>query len=133
MASRFDLDALRAGGGVALVFAVPFAVAARWVADRGDGNDGLAVLLSVGALAGFVVGSGVAAWRQRRGAPLSHGVVTAVATYAAAQAVFITVRLLMGHDVRWMAALFTLTTTSVAGLFGGYLGQTLQRRGISPR
>lgn len=130
--SRFDLDALRAGGAVALVFAIPFAVAARVVAESGDGNDGAAVALSLGALCGFVLGGGVAAWRQRLQAPLSHGVVAAVATYVAAQVVFIAVRLVMGDDVRWMAALFTLTTTSVAGLAGGYLGQALLRRGVAP-
>ena len=48
---------------------------------------------SIGATLGFLVGAGCAAWVQRVGFPLSHGLVTAGGTYAAAQAVFITVRL----------------------------------------
>ena len=31
--SRWDIDALKAGAGVSLVFAVPFAFASRWAAD----------------------------------------------------------------------------------------------------
>ena len=33
---RWDWDAIRAGAGVALVFAVPFSIAARWAADSDD-------------------------------------------------------------------------------------------------
>lgn len=129
--TRFDLPALRAGGSVALVFAVPFSLAARWAADSRD-DSGLAVLLSLGAVAGFVLGAGVAAWVQQRGLPLSHGIVTAGATYCAAQAVFVVVRLVAGNDVHWFAVLFNLSIAIGAGLIGGYLGQALQRRGVTP-
>lgn len=128
---RFDRAALRAGASVALVFAVPFSVAARWVADRRDGS-GLAVLLSLGAVVGFVLGAGVAAWVQQRGLPLSHGLVTAGGTYCIAQAVFVVIRIVRGDDVHWFAVSFNLSIALGAGLLGGYLGQTLQRRGITP-
>ena len=85
---RWDWDAIRAGGGVALVFAVPFSIAARWAADRDDPGS-LAVWLSLGAVLGFVLGAGCAAWVQRTGTPLTHGIVTAVGTYVVAQAVFV--------------------------------------------
>jgi uncharacterized membrane protein YfcA len=131
MKIRWDWDAIRAGAGVALVFAVPFSIAARVVADR-DGAGSLPVWLSLGAVLGFVVGAGCAAWVQRTGTPLAHGIVTAVGTYVVAQAVFATVRALRGDDVRWFALVFNLTIVLFAGLIGGLLGGRLQARGFQP-
>lgn len=128
---RWDNAALRDGAGVCLVFAVPFSLAARWAADSKD-DPGLAVWFSLGALVGFVLGAGVAAWTQQRGLPLAHGMVTAIGTYAIAQAVFIAVRALQGREIHWYAALFNLTPVLAAGMVGGFLGQTLQRRGVLP-
>lgn len=127
---RWDLDALRAGGMVALVFAVPFSIAATWAADRDD--SGLALWLSLGAVLGFVLGAGCAAWVQRRDLPLSHGIATAVGTYAIAQAAFIVVKLLRGSDVNWFAALFNLSVMAGAGLVGGLLGGRLRSKGFRP-
>ena len=76
--TRWDLDALRAGGLVALVFAVPLSIGATWAADRDDGV--LALWLSVGAVMGFVLGAGCAAWVQRCELPLTHGLATAIGT-----------------------------------------------------
>ena len=131
MIPRWDWDAIRAGGAVALVFAVPFSIAARWAADSRD-DPGLAVWLTIGAVIGFVLGAGCAAWVQRVGTPLSHGLVTAVGTYLLAQAVFVVVRLLRGLDVRWFAIVFNLTVVLAAGLVGGLLGQKLRSRGVLP-
>lgn len=116
---------------VCLVFAIPFSLAARWAADSKD-DSALAILLTLGALAGFVIGSGVAAWVQRTGFPLVHGLVTASSTYLVAQAVFIAVRLLTGREVRWYAALFNVTPVLFAGVMGGFLGIVLQRNGVGP-
>lgn len=126
-----DWNALRAGGSVALVFAIPFSIAARIVAE-GDGSEGIASLLSLAALVGFVLGAGVAAWAQQLQLPLKHGIICALGTYVAAQTVFIIIRALRGNEVRWLAALFNLTAVAVAGLLGGALGGALQRRGILP-
>lgn len=126
---RWDLEALRAGGLVALVFAVPFSIGARWAADSRD-DSALATWLSLGAVVGFVLGSGCAAWVQRRRLPLSHGLVTALATYVAAQAVFIVGRLVRGSDVNWFAALFNLSVVAGAGLLGGWLGGRVRARGF---
>ena len=127
----WDWEAIRAGGLVALVFAVPFSIAARWAADSRDDST-LAVWLNIGAVLGFVVGAGCAAWVQRTDTPLSHGLVTAAGTYLAAQAVFVVLRLVRGLDVRWFAVMFNLTVALAAGLIGGLLGQHLQNRGIEP-
>ncbi|MEO6653240.1 MAG: hypothetical protein ABIP17_11340 [Ilumatobacteraceae bacterium] len=127
---RWDYEALRAGALVALVFAVPLSVAASWAAGRDD--TALAVWLTIGAVAGFVLGAGCAAWVQRLDLPLTHGLATAIGTYTAAQIVFITVRMLRGGEVRWFAALFNLSVVAGAGLIGGFLGQKLRDRGFRP-
>ncbi len=127
---RWDVDALRAGGLVALVFAVPLSVAASWAAGRDD--TALAIWLTVGAVLGFVLGSGCAAWVQRRDLPLTHALATAIGTYVLAQTVFIAVRVLRGGEVRWFAALFNLSVVAGAGLVGGFLGQRLRDRGFRP-
>jgi hypothetical protein len=128
---RWDTTALKAGGAVALVFAVPFSLAARWAADSRD-DSGLALLLSLGAVLGFVLGAGCAAWVQRLGLPLSHALVTAIGTYVLAQAVFIAIRLLRGDEVNWFAFFFNLTVVSGAGLVGGWLGKRLRAKGFVP-
>ena len=130
MSERWDIPAIRAGALVSLVFAVPFSIGARVAAD-GD-HSGLAVGLVLGALAGFVLGAGCAAWIQRRGTPLSHGMVTAGGTYLAAQAVFVVIRLIRSDDVSWFALLFNLSFVLVAGVVGGVLGQRLQASGCVP-
>ena len=125
---RWDRAAIQAGAGVCITCAVPLQVIAALL-----GNDsGLATLLRVGALFGFLLGAGVAAWVQQRGLPLSHGLVTALATFAAVQAGFILVRALTGNDLRLGAAIANLAPVLGVGLFGGFLGQRLQRQGIQP-
>jgi hypothetical protein len=129
--SNLDWYALRAGGSVSLVFAIPFSIAARIVADRHNGS-GAASLLSLAALVGFVLGAGVASWAQRLQLPLKHGLICAIGTYVIAQAVFITIRAIRGSDIRWLAAIFNLTAVAVAGLVGGALGGIMHRRGFYP-
>ncbi len=128
---RWDVPAIKAGGMVCLVFAVPFSIGSRWAADGDDST--LATFLVIGAVLGFVLGAGCAAWVQRVGLPLSHGIVTAVGTYLAAQTVFVLIRLARGSDVRWFALLFNLSVTVLAGLVGGIIGERLRAKGFRPR
>lgn len=128
---RWDLDALRAGASVALVFAVPFSIAARWASESRD-DSALAFWLSIGAVIGFVLGAGCAAWVQRLELPLTHALVTAIGTYTIAQTLFITIRLLRGSDVNWFAALFNLSVVAGAGVVGGSLGRKLRAKGFRP-
>ena len=130
--TRFDRTALMQGAVTSLLFGVPFSVAARLVADRTD-SSGLASLLSLAALAGFFVGAGVAAWIQRTGLPLLHGIACAGVTYSAAQAVFIVVKLWRGGEVSWLGVLFNLSAVLFVGTVGGVFGSGLQRRGVVPR
>jgi hypothetical protein len=124
---RWDWPAVRAGAVVCLVFAVPITIVASLV-----DSSGLSALFFFGALFGFVVGSGCAAWVQRAGAPLSHALVTAAGTYLAAQAVFVALRLVTDGDVSWFRIVFTLNLVLAAGLVGGFLGNRLQAKGIEP-
>ncbi len=116
-----DRQALLQGGLVSLFFAVPFSIAAQWITAL--------VLL---AMVGFVVGAGVAAWVQRTGYPLLHGIVCAGLTYAVTQAVFVTVKLARGGDVNWFGVIVNFSVTLLAGVIGGGLGNALQKRGITP-
>jgi hypothetical protein len=129
---RWDWTAIRAGGSVALVFAVPLSIAARIVADNADDGSGVATLLALGALVGFFIGAGVAAWYQQRGAPLSHGVVTATGTFVVAQAVLLVVKLVRGGDVNWLGIMFNLTMTAVVGVLGGVAANAMIRQGARP-
>jgi uncharacterized membrane protein YfcA len=131
VSGRYDWAAIRSGASVCLVLAVPFSLLARWAADSRD-DDVLAIVMTLCALAGFVIGSGVAAWVQRVGLPLAHAIVTASLTYLGAQALFIALRLVTGREVRSFAALFNVTPVLLAGVVGGMLGLVLQRRGIVP-
>jgi peptidoglycan/LPS O-acetylase OafA/YrhL len=127
--SRFDLDAIRAGIGVCLILAVPLTLVAGFV----DSDDsGLNALFFFGAMFGFVLGAGCAAWLQQRRTPLSHAIVTAIVAYLGAQVVFVSIRLLRGDSVNWFGVFFTLSLVMLAGLIGGLLGSSLQARGIVP-
>ncbi len=135
LSERWDLDAMRAGGSVALVFAVPLSVAARILAgdETPEGTKAtLVVLLSLGAAVGFLLGSGVAAWHQQRGTPLSHGIMTAAVTYIVPQAVLIVIKLARGGDVRWTGVIFNLTLVISMGVLGGSLGSSMRKRGARP-
>lgn len=124
---RWDWLAIRAGGGVALVFAVPITIVGSIVDDPA-----LNAVFFFGALFGFILGSGSTAWVQRVGTPYTHALLTAGGSYLLAQAVFVAIRLLTGGEVRWFAVVFTLSFVLLAGLIGGMFGSRLQARGYHP-
>ncbi|NQY56819.1 MAG: hypothetical protein HRT86_10130 [Ilumatobacteraceae bacterium] len=126
---RWDPPAIRAGAIISLVLAVPLTVIAA-IVDSDEA--GVQAAFFFAAFGGFVIGAGCAAWIQRCGTPLSHGLLTATGTYAAAQAVFIVIQLIAGGDVNWFGVFFTLTLVLGAGLVGGFLGSRLQSKGIRP-
>jgi len=133
---RWDRSAIRAGGMVALVFAVPFSVAARLIAGDQTPEGGkatLVVLLPLCAAIGFLLGAGVAAWHQQRGTPLSHGIVTAAVSYIVPQAVLIVIKIARGGEVRWTGVIFNLTIMITMGVLGGLLGSSMRKHGARPR
>jgi hypothetical protein len=126
---RWDLEAVRAGIGVCLLLAIPLTLIAAFV---GSDSAGLNAVFFFGAMFGFVLGGGCAAWVQRCGTPLSHGVITTIVAYLGAQSVFVTIRLLRGESVNWFGVFFTLSLVILAGVAGGILGSQLQARGLVP-
>ena len=130
--AKWDRDALKAGVSVTVVFAAPFLIAARIVSD-GTKNSSFSLPLILVAVLGFILGGGVAAWRQQCRAPLSHGIVTSAGTFVVVQGVFVIVNLIRGSDIRWFSIFFTLTVTVFAGMLGGLLGIRLQNSGFEPR
>jgi hypothetical protein len=126
--SRWDVAALRSGIGACVTFAVPLQV----LALVAGADSGWSLPLRLGALVGFFLGAGVAAWAQRRGLPLTHGLVTAIASFAVVQVGFIIGRAIAGSELRLFAAAVNLAPVVGVGLLGGYFGQALQRRGIVP-
>ena len=132
MSERFDAEALKQGASVTMLFAAPFQIAALVVRDHND-TSGWLLPLNLITLFGFFLGAGVAAWRQQRRTPLTHGIVTAAGTYIVVEGIFVIIKLVRGGDIRWLAAFFTLSTTVLAGTIGGLFGMTLQSRGIEPK
>lgn len=128
-----DREALRAGASVTLLFAVPPTLVARFVLDNKDDTSGWAPLLSLIAVLGFVLGSGVAAWRQQAQRPMAHAVLAGAGVFVAAQAVFLAVRIATSGDVRVMRILTSFSLALVASVIGGLLGNFLQKNGIRPR
>ena len=129
--NNLDWNALRAGGSVALVFAIPFSIAARIVAD-GDDSSGTAAFLSLAAVRRLRA-------RRRRG---RVDATTAAAAEARDHLRGRYVRdrpsgvhhrpRLRGDEIRWLAAIFNLTAVAVAGLIGGAIGGAMHRRGFFP-
>ena len=130
--ARWDGEAIREGASVAVLFAVPFTIIARLAFDDDD-KSGWASVLALASVLGFVLGAGVAAWRQRRGTPLSHGVVTAVGVFLVVQVLFAVIRVAGGNSLNVGKIIVSLSLTALAGLLGGLLGSFLQRQGMAPR
>jgi uncharacterized membrane protein YfcA len=130
-ATRWDPLAIRQGASVAAMFVVPCTLIARLAFDQ-DQSSGWAAVLALGSFLGFVLGAGVAAWRQQRDLPLTHALVTVIVVFAAIQFVFSMVRLLLGDPIRWGRIAVSLTLAITGALFGGYLGGFLQRKGVEP-
>ena len=126
--SRWDTQAIKSGATVALVFAVPFSITARVFSDSG-----IAVILSLCAAIGFLLGAAVAAWHQQRRTPLSHAIVTAALSYIIPQTIFIIVKLARGGEVRWLGVFFNLTVTLTVGVIGGFIGSAMQKTGAAPK
>jgi hypothetical protein len=132
VSDRWDWQAIKEGASVAIVLAVPFTLVARFFFDS-DARSGWAAILALGSFLGFILGAGQAAWRQDRGTPLSHGIVTAVGTFVVVQAVFVVVLLVAGNEVHWGRIATSLVLALAAGLIGGFCGSFLQRQGVHPR
>ena len=130
---RIDRQALRDGASVTLLFSIPPTLVARFVLDNSDSTSGWAPLLSLIAIFGFVMGAGIAAWRQSTRAPMLHSVLAGSGVFVAAQAAFLVIRVATNGDVRIMRIVSSFSLSLIASVIGGLLGNYLQKSGIKPR
>lgn len=130
---RLDVQALREGARVTLLFAVPPTLVARFVLDNGNDASGWAPLLSLIAVGGFILGAGVAAWREQTRRPMTHAVLAGAGVFVVAQSLFLLVRLATNGEVRVMRILTSFSLSLVASVIGGLLGNFLQKNGMRPR
>jgi hypothetical protein len=128
LTEQLDTRALSEGGIIAACIAVPAGVLGRILSDRQDQPDWLWILVLF-VLAGLVLGAGVSAWRQDRGLPLTHGVVTAVGVFVVVQAVGVVIRLIGGDGVSWSRVASSLLLSLMAGMVGGLLGSFVLSHG----
>lgn len=127
---RIDGVALGMGFTITAVLAIPLAATAAIV---GDEHPSVALWCNIGVLGAFVLGSGCAAWLQRRGLPVAHGIVTAGCTFGVITGAVIVVNVIRGEDIEWFREAFLATLVLGAGVLGGMLGSRLQAQGIHPR
>ncbi len=132
MALTIDLDreALRQGVFIAAGIAVPAALVGLLFVDDAPGasNDGWTVLFPVLVLAGLVLGAGCAAWVQRSGAPLTHGIATALIVFVGVQMIGIARRTISNETINWGRVASSLLLSLLAGTIGGLLGGWLAGR-----
>ena len=131
--SRIDRIALKQGASVTLLFSVPPTLVARFVLDNSDKPSGWAPLLSLVAISGFVMGAGVASWRQTTRTPMLHAVLAGAGVFVVAQAAFLLVRVATNGDVRPMRIATSFSLSLVTSVIGGLLGNYLQKSGVKPR
>lgn len=129
--SDFDRRAILDGAAVAAMIAVPVQVIGQLALDEEE-RSGWAAVLALVIIGGLILGAGVAAWRQDRQTPLSHGIVTATGVFVAIQTVLVVLNAVQGDTIRWGRILTSFTLSMVAGVLGGLLGSSLLRRGLTP-
>jgi hypothetical protein len=129
---QLDRRALYEGGSVAAMIAVPAGIVGKALSDP-DKDLGWLWILVVVVLVGLVLGAGVAAWRQERGLPLTHGIITAVGVFVIVQAIAVIVQLITGDSISWARIASSLLLSLMAGTVGGVLGNLLLARGVMPR
>jgi hypothetical protein len=119
-AVELDRPAVVKGMVVAAAIAVPFALLGLAAAD--DQSLGWAGWLSVlGIMLGLVIGGFLAGRDQRVGAPLTNGIVAAVAVYVIVQGIGIVKRAVEGDELNWAKYASSLLLSIVAGTVGALL------------
>ncbi len=130
---NFDTLALQKGASVTALFAVPPTLIARFVIDNSDNPSGWAPMLSLLAILGFIIGSGVAAWHQQLGRPFMHALVAGAGVFVVVQGFFLLIRVATGGEVRVSRIITAFSLSLVASVVGGLLGSFMQNSGVRPK
>jgi hypothetical protein len=119
-AVELDRPAVLRGMAAAAIIAVPFALLG--LAASNEDSLGWAGWLSVvGILLGLVIGGFLAARDQKVGAPLTNGIVAAIAVYVIVQGIGIIKRAVAGEELNWGRYASSLLLSIVAGTVGALL------------
>ena len=124
-----DRPAVLKGMAVAGVIAVPFAFLGLAASD--ETSLGWAGWLSVlGILLGLVIGGFIAARDQTVQAPLTNGIIAALAVYVVVQGIGIIKRAVAGEELNWAKYASSLLLSIVAGTVGALVASvaTASRR-----
>jgi putative membrane protein (TIGR04086 family) len=125
---KLDRSALIAGIVTAVIISVPAALIGQAIDDPStNDNPSAGALLLVGVvLFGLAAGATVAAMRQQVGAPLVHGIVTAIVTFVLVQGIGVIRHIAANEDVLWSRVLSSALLSMVAGTVGGIIGGRLR-------
>jgi hypothetical protein len=128
-AVELDRPAVLKGMAAAAIIAVPFALLGL-AASEEDSLGWAGWLSVVGILLGLVIGGFLAARDQRVGAPLTNGIVAAVAVYVVVQGIGILKRAVADEELNWAKYASSLLLSIVAGTVGALLASmaTASRR-----
>jgi hypothetical protein len=128
-AVELDRPAVLKGMAAAAIIAVPFALLGLAASDE-DSLGWAGWLSVVGVLLGLVIGGFLAARDQRVGAPLTNGIVAAVAVYVVVQGIGILKRAVADEELNWAKYASSLLLSIVAGTVGALLASvaTASRR-----
>ena len=125
---KLDRAALLAGIVTAVIISVPAALIGQAIDDpsTSDNPSAAALILVAVVLVGLGAGATVAAVRQEVGAPLVHGIVTALVTFVLVQGIGVIRHLIANEDVLWSRVLSSALLSMVAGTIGGLIGARLK-------
>ena len=125
---KLDRAALLAGIVTAVIICVPAALIGQAIDDSStnDNPSAGALLLVAVVLVGLAIGATVAAMRQEVGAPLVHGIVTAIVTFVLVQGIGVIRHLVTDEDILWSRVLSSALLSMVAGTIGGLIGGRLK-------
>jgi putative membrane protein (TIGR04086 family) len=122
--NRLDLVALRLGLTVALAAGLPLGL---WLSGL-ESDSTLRAPLTIGILLALVGGAAVAAARQSRGLPSTHGLVTSLSAVAVVQLVSTIRRWIAADPVSAWKMLSNGLLALIAGVLGGLIGSRMSRQ-----
>jgi putative membrane protein (TIGR04086 family) len=118
------------GVAIGAIISAPAGVVAAIVVDEAPGahNPGWTGLLAFVVVLGLLAGATTAAFAQKSGTPLVHGMLASVVVYVGVEIVGLTRRTISHDPVDWSRVISSLLLSMVVGAVGGLLGNRLANR-----